>query len=951
MKRVLVFSIYEHQYLGVLIGSYLIAKDFRGQLTLDYRGVSKSNMHEFPNEIYPEDFKIIELLDDIEQHAIIKKYHKKPIQASEYFTKHYTEKVHEIVRNYIENKLVKALYLMKNSHIFIMDKDGYPGGKLINYPEEPAKILFQLKRYPVETRYYPTIRYKDTIVRFNNPQSAILVNSPLWLLTQDGLYNFSLPIEGVKLKPFFTKTFINVPKTSEEVFYRKFFLPLADKFPIRTEGVELIIERPQGAAVLKYAPTWNEVPFFTLIFRYNDKEFLANNTRYANTLLEGDAEKGFTFIKTERNKRWEEGIIQKVLPLGFEMISGATYSLKSISNLEQTIHWLGDNADFFEKNNITIEADEITSKYALVRGVLDWDIKNEIDWFDVKAVIQFGEFSIPFIRLKRYILDGNREFKLPDGKIAIIPEEWFSRLQGIFTHGRISETDDSIQLNKHHFYLLDDDAAEDGIKLNLENINPFKGEMPTIQLPENFIATPRPYQQAGYDWLWFLRSNKFGGVLADDMGLGKTLQTLMLLLKDLQENKVRKTSLLVVPASLLHNWLAEAKKFTPDLRVVIYAGKDRAIVRSAFKIYDLVVTSYATARIDCALLQKIDFNYLIFDEAQALKNPNSATTKALANLHSRHRLALTGTPVENSLQDLWSIFNVVMPGFLGSQKYFSEKFVSEIERKGNEQQVIKLKGLINPFMLRRKKEQVAKDLPEKVEQIISCTMTEEQESLYESVKSSFRNEILQTIEEHGMAKSSMVLLRGLTKLRQIANHPKMIDPTYAFSSGKFEQLIDMIDTSLAEGHKILVFSQFVKHLAIVQDYLIEQKIEYHYLDGSTPAEERQRRVTQFNTEDKKQIFLISLKAGGVGLNLTSADYVILLDPWWNPAVEQQAIDRSHRIGQLRTVFAYKFVTQNTIEEKIIALQNAKRKISESVITVDASFVKSLNLEDIKSLLD
>ncbi|AII51996.1 SNF2-related protein [Hymenobacter sp. APR13] len=428
-----------------------------------------------------------------------------------------------------------------------------------------------------------------------------------------------------------------------------------------------------------------------------------------------------------------------------------------------------------------------------------------------------------------------------------------------------------------------------------------------------------------------------------------TIQTLALLLHRKESGEAGgAASLLAMPTSLVYNWLSEAQKFTPALRLLVYTGTYRDKNVDQFADYDVVLTSYGIVRLDAELLKTYKFDYVILDESQAIKNPGSTTSHAVRGLHSRHRLILTGTPVENSTMDLWSQMSFINPGLLGTQTFFRKEFLKPIEKGKDEGRTRKLHALIKPFILRRHKAQVAKELPEKIENLSYCPMTEEQQHCYEETKSYYRNKILQNIEEHGTASTQFMLLQGLTKLRQIANHPRMADEEYVHESGKLREIVRMIKSVVSEGHKVLVFSQFVKHLDIVRASLDERDIEYAYLDGNT--RDRHKVVTRFQETEELRVFLISLKAGGVGLNLTAADYVFILDPWWNPAVEAQAVDRAHRIGQQRTVFTYKFITQNTVEEKILALQHKKIQLVTDLITTDEAIIKSLTKEDIEELL-
>jgi SNF2 family DNA or RNA helicase len=447
----------------------------------------------------------------------------------------------------------------------------------------------------------------------------------------------------------------------------------------------------------------------------------------------------------------------------------------------------------------------------------------------------------------------------------------------------------------------------------------------------------------------FLNNFNFGGCLADDMGLGKTVQTLAVLQHEAEQNPGT-TSLLIMPTSLVYNWQMEARRFTPKLKVLIYSGTARIKDPKYFSKFDLIITSYGITRLDAEnVFSKYHFNYVILDESQAIKNPGSIISKSVRLLNSRRKLILTGTPIENSTLDLWSQLSFVNPGLLGNKSFFKSEYQIPIEKRQDVGKTIRLNTLIKPFILRRDKSQVAKDLPKKTVSVKYCTLSASQREYYDKEKNFYRNKILDSIERDGLNKSQMILLQGLTRLRQIANHPAMVDAEYEGDSGKLEDIIYMIHNALGKDHNILIFSQFVKHLKIISNHLTEEKIPFAYLDGS--VKNRQAEVEKFQNNKNISIFLISLKAGGLGLNLTKADYVFMLDPWWNPAAEAQAIDRAHRIGQKNKVFSYKFIAKDTLEEKILSLQQSKLKLASDLITIEESFVKNLTKNDIQKLFD
>ncbi len=504
-----------------------------------------------------------------------------------------------------------------------------------------------------------------------------------------------------------------------------------------------------------------------------------------------------------------------------------------------------------------------------------------------------------------------------------------------------------------------DDSVRDFHPDTLERLEKLKEaeSLPSVIIPEGLNAKMRSYQVEGYTWLCFLQQNGFGGCLADDMGLGKTLQTIAVLAraKDLgppealllpSSDKPKKqlsifpgaerkrTSLVVVPASLVHNWMMECAKFAPGFKVCAHVGAQRNRELSNFEYYDVVISTYHTVRQDIEQLSSYPFFYVILDESQMIKNPSSKLYQAIVDLQSEHRVVLTGTPIENSLTDLWSQINFVNPGLLGTLSFFKRGFVHPIERKKDGQREEKLKELIKPFILRRTKQEVALELPPISEQVRYCSMSEPQRRLYEEEKSLARNSILENLEEEGSGSSSIMVLQALTRLRQIANHPDMMEDHEGIESGKFSEVCRAVESVVAEGHKVLMFSSFVKHLELFRDYFDTKKIKYAWLTGSQSQEQRKEAVHTFQKKKTCPLFLISLKAGGVGLNLTAADYVFILDPWWNPAAELQALSRAHRIGQGKSVFVYRFISSDTIEEKIQRLQNRKRELAETFVSAN-----------------
>ncbi|HHS97733.1 MAG TPA: serine/threonine protein kinase, partial [Chloroflexi bacterium] len=578
-------------------------------------------------------------------------------------------------------------------------------------------------------------------------------------------------------------------------------------------------------------------------------------------------------------------------------------------------------------------------------------VSSGIDWFDIQAVVAYGDQTVPLREVLRAVRKGRRFVKLADGSFGRIPEEWLERYRHLFAFAE--NTEEGFRVRHVHLSLLDellDDAAEVEAPPDLEErrqrLRSFDRITPQ-PVPKGFRGELRPYQKAGLDWLHFLHDYGFGGILADDMGLGKTIQVLAFLQSLKERGEAEHASLLVVPKSLLTNWQREAARFTPALRVLPFVGKDRKKDTAFFDQYDIVLTTYGTMLRDIQFLRSYRFHYAILDESQAIKNPLAKTAQAARRLNADHRLAVTGTPVENTTFELWSQFAFVLPGLLGGLEFFRKEFAIPIERGGDKGAAARLRRLVFPFILRRTKDQVAPELPPRTERLLFADLTPAQRSLYSRYRDRYRAEVLGLIDRQGINSARMKILEGLLRLRQICLHPALVEPTFRGKAGKFDVLFEVLETLLAERHKVLIYSQFVKVLHLVRERLDQSGAPYAYLDGRT--RDRHAQVDRFQNDPDVPFFLISLRAGGLGLNLTAADYVILLDPWWNPAVEAQAADRVHRIGQDKPVFVYKLIAKDTVEEKILELQERKRKLVADLITTERGFAKSLTREDVEVL--
>jgi SNF2 family DNA or RNA helicase len=971
----LIYSVFQHEFLGFLFESFVVQLDDMGRLTLQNQNISSQNAQEFHKALDETDYKLISLMDSMQQNTIIKRFYNKKVKPSEFFTKVYknaqdtNQLLIEEIERYLENRRNEILQLLHGKLLFEMGKDGEPTWKQLEIMKEKATVLFHFRRNDDSTHYFPTIKHAGQKIQFQYNGSYIICKNPAWLVVEGKVYSFKKDVDGHKLLPFLKKRFIVIPKKVEDTYYRKFIAPLVGAFDVYAVGFDIVTEQHLPAPIIKFseiatsngtgamslfdkkdktcpeADECNKI-LFELNFRYGNFSFRADNTNTTNVCVEKNEEK-YTFFRIKRNQLEEKHKQDLLREWGLNLKHSKMVMEKSCA-----FDWLNHHSRNLMDHGFILEQSEKSDKrYFLGQSSIKIEVVENIDWFDIFATVTFGEYTIPFIELRRLILKKSNEIVLPNGEIAVIPTSWFERFSELFAFANENKNKkNSIVLKKHHLALIQE-LGNNGnsftIDRKLQNLKNFE-QIDEFPMPNNFKGQLRPYQKAGYNWLMFLNKFNFGGCLADDMGLGKTVQTLAMLQSE-KEKGANNATLLIMPTSLIYNWEKEAKKFTPGLKVLNHRGTNRTKNPAEFDNYDLVLTSYGIARLDIELLKEYYFHYVILDESQAIKNPGSIIARAVKKLKSKNRLVLTGTPLENSAMDLWSQMTFLNPGLLGSQHYFINEFLHPIEKKKDNNKTRKLGAIIKPFMLRRHKSQVATELPEKVINIQYCAMSPSQEEEYEKIKTIYRNKILEAIETEGMRKSQFLLLQGLSKLRQIANHPKMVDEEYQGDSGKLEDLTNMIDSGISEGHKILVFSQFVKHLSIVREYLNNKNIAYSYLDGST--KDRQTEVENFQNMDDIKIFLISLKAGGLGLNLTRADYVFLLDPWWNPAVEAQAMDRAHRIGQERKVFTYKFISKDTVEEKILILQERKLQLAQNLIITEESFVKDLTSDDIRNLFE
>ena len=657
-----------------------------------------------------------------------------------------------------------------------------------------------------------------------------------------------------------------------------------------------------------------------------------------------------------RNKAAEKQFIDKIENLHSSFIrpeEGNTLALKGADVLKN--NWFFLFADAAKEMNVPVFGFDALKNFRFntARPSTKIYISSNTDWFDAKIDIHFGEQKVTVADVKKALANKQQYVQLEDGTLGILPEEWIRKYSLLFRvgEGKVG----NMKLSKYHFSVIEElynERDEEELFVKLEEKYDklrYNHSIQAIEAPEHLKPVLRPYQTSGFHWLNYLSEVHWGGILADDMGLGKTIQALSFL-HHLREKNGKLKALVVCPTTLMYNWENEIKKFTPVLTYYIHHGGARTHETLVDPKIDIIITTYGTLRSDIKQFVEVELDYVILDESQAIKNPSSKVAKAATLLKAKNKLCLSGTPLQNNTFDIYAQMNFLNPGMLGSMEFFKQEFSVPIDKFGEKEQKEHLRKLLYPFILRRTKEQVAKDLPEKSEMILFCEMGKEQRDIYDAFRNDYRDKILGVVEEQGVQKSQLTMLQGLMKLRQICDSPAIMkdDEKYPNASVKLEEIGREITENIS-NHKALIFSQFLGMLALIKEKLNELGVDYEYFDGSTSAPDREKAIQRFQNDAECRVFLISLKAGGVGLNLTAADYVYIVDPWWNPAVEQQAIDRTHRIGQTKNIFAYRMICKDTVEDKILTLQEKKRRLAADLITDDTGFVKSLTREDIEYL--
>ena len=776
------------------------------------------------------------------------------------------------------------------------------------------------------------------------------LSSSMMFFFHENLYLWKDAEDVTQVEPYKSEGKIKISKSKWPEQLRTFILPLSKKYNVEFAR-ELITEIKDGEPEKKLLlQEKGDYLVFQPVFSY--KGFETKSTDKDEIVIPH----GEKVLIVHRNKEIEQQFLSKLEALHSNFIKpegSNNLVLKGAEVLRN--NWFFLFVDAMKEMKVPVFGFEALKNFRFntEKPQTKIYISSNTDWFDAKVDIVFGDQYVTITEVKRALANKQQFVQLNDGTLGILPEEWIKKYSLLFRVGE-GKTNE-LKLSKYHMSVIDElyeNRNEEELFIKLEEkydrLKGFKS-IREVQPPETLEPILRPYQSFGFKWLNYLSEVKWGGILADDMGLGKTVQALSFL-QHFKNEHGNLNALVVCPTTLMFNWENEIKKFTPDLTRYIHHGGDRTRNKEFIRQHNVIITTYGTLRSDIKLMVENDFDYVILDESQAIKNPASKVTRAASLLRAKNRLCMSGTPLQNNTFDIFAQMNFLNPGMLGSLEFFRQEFAIPIDKFGDPDRKDHLRKLLFPFILRRTKEQVAKDLPDKVETILFCEMEDEQRKIYEAYRNDYRDKILGVIDTQGIHKSQLTILQGLMKLRQICDSPAILNEQdhYPNHSIKLDELSREITENIS-NHKALVFSQFLGMLALIKEKLKSLNVTFEYFDGSTSAIDREKAIQNFQANDECRVFLISLKAGGVGLNLTAADYVYIVDPWWNPAVEQQAIDRTHRIGQTKNIFAYRMICKDTIEDKILQLQDRKRSLARDLIADDDGFVKNLTKEDVEYL--
>lgn len=873
----------------------------------------------------------------------------------------------QLVRQYVFRKLDQFFELaarLKAPVCLEIERKTFLENIRMRWSGEELEPHLSFKKVEDGIEYILQLKQEEKIFSPCDRDVHILCDQPGWLSIDYQVFRLR-DINGNKIKPFLKKQTIHIPERMTKTYFEKFVMDVVNQVDIDAEGFGV----EQINSIKSVSTSFSEDfigdrYILDLVFNYGDTFFYSSDLSSRRNRMLMDGNGNITIKQMVRSER-ENQYLKILVDHGLERNEARRFILPGSNGKYDLIQWVIQHRDFFRRNGIELRPPIIDGNpVTLNKAEIFLNTVVDNDWFDIKGSIQVGDVTFYFTDLMESIRNNDPLLLLPNGEVFIIPDAWMTKYSALAKFGK--KYGEHLRINKSQYTLVEEN---EDLSPGMRKVVVEASEVDYTPDPQ-LKAALRPYQIDGIKWLLKHQINGLGACLADDMGLGKTLQTLAVLshtknrthrgvpvtgqesqLSLFQQERLTEINplraLVILPASLVFNWVEEVRKFCPHFIICAYVGTERDTRRENLDQFDVVLTTYQTALRDIRILQPIEWEYVILDESHMIKNKDSKIFQAVNTLKTVNKISLSGTPIENSLADLWSQMQFINPDILGTFSFFKEHFLTPIQRYQDEDALRQLRTLVEPFILRRRKEEVARDLPEISEYIEFVPMTRQQADLFEQEKSAARNQLLSM--DADAPEFKFHVFRSLLRLRQIANHPLLLDEQYDGDSGKFEQVLIDLRSILKSGLKVLIFSSFTSHLDLFAKKLQEEGIRYCLLTGQTPQEGRKRQVEQFQNDMSYPVFLISMKAGGTGLNLTRADYVFILDPWWNPFVEKQAIARAHRIGREQPISVIRYISKASIEEKIMKLQAGKKVLAAELIEDKQQI--SMAKEDLRELLN
>lgn len=968
MKVDIVYNLFAFQSDVFLPNAFIVSQDKDGYLTHILQKATPATIGAFGLALDSTRERLFRLMDSLQPAELARPYQKKgrkPTPLEDLLNDKDNREVRRAISRQIDRLLDEWLRLITTHHYPLTwnaERKALVQDFILQPIAEPLQPMLFFRKTATGVDYQLRLTEAGRPWRIAERQVEALVNNPAWIMADYKLYRIEY-VNGYLVKPFRDRDEVNIPAASVNAYFKNFILRVAAKVEIEAEGFAVQqFGRLEACRLEPVRHLFEDRWVLSVQMRYANATFNWNETRSQRLSLEVSADE-VRIVQVRRDAEAEQRQLALLAPLGVAPSpDGSHYQLLPAAPATEdgkplpddtfaVVYWLARHKAALMAAGFEVVAPQVDEQEVqLHEARIEWGVAAGNDWLDLNGLVRVGEFSFPFLMLARHIRDGNRFYPLPDGSLFVIPEEWMARYRDVASLGQ--KSGEALRLAKSQYTLLY------GIGLSESEAGIQSDSLAEVLPPEGLRAQLRPYQLEGFRWLVRLYQQGLGACLADDMGLGKTLQTIAALLYAKHSRKKKQSptveanygnqlnlfgappddhdflnplgALIIMPASLLYNWESEIRQFAPSLSVYQHVGPKRYKDTRLLARFDVVLTTYQTALRDEALLSAMTFEYVVLDESQQIKNRESKVYKSLSHFEARHKVSLSGTPIENSLADLWSQMQFINPDLLGGFTYFQKEFIYPIERQQDDRQKAKLRQLVQPYLLRRTKEEVAPDLPPLTTQLFYTEMSAEQRKFYEREKSAARNYLLDNFQPDS-GQYRLLVVQTLTKLRQLVNHPILVNPDYERESGKFNDVVEQWEVVRKSGHKVLIFSSFVQYLELFRRHFEAVGAAYAWLTGDLSPKQRQKAINEFQQQAGVQTFLISIKSGGAGLNLTAADYVFILDPWWNPTTEQQAIARAHRIGQNRSVFALKFITKDSIEEKILKLREKKSQLAEDII--------------------